>query len=213
MARPIRVLIADAHPIFRAGLRGVLAKQPDLAVVGEAATGDHVLRLVGEQRPDVLVLDPQTLGPGAVRVVAQIRQHHPRTRVVALSAVDDEIRERELFALGVTGYALKTEPGSAVVRAIRSVVRGDAWLSRTIVARAVPTGAGEMDRRAGRGLTRRERQLLRLVARGADVRHIAGTLDVAEQTVRNYLSRVYGKLGVHTRAEAIVWAREHDLDG
>lgn len=210
MTAPIRILLADDHPSVRAGVRASLEAEQDFALVGEAATGDEARRLSEALHPDVLVLDLSMPGPPASETVAHLRADQPDLQIVVLTAHDDQVRARELVALGVGGYVLKDEPLDAVVRAIRAVVRGDTWFSRAIVgglarrqadAEGVPLLA----------LTARQRQLLRLVARGWDTPRIAAALGVTDNTLRNYLSRLYGTLGVSSRAEAMVRARDHDL--
>lgn len=210
MSAPIRILLADDHPSVRAGVRAALEAEPDFAVAGEAATGDEVRHLAEVLRPDVLVLDLSMPGPPTAETVAYLRASHPALQVVVLTAYDDQVRARELVALGVGGYLLKDEPLDAVVRAIRAVARGDTWFSRAVMgalvrrldAEGLPMPA----------LTARQRQLLRLVARGWDTPRIAAALGVTDNTVRNYLSRLYSTLGVASRAEAMVWARAHDLE-
>lgn len=211
MSAPIRILLADDHPSVRAGVRAALEAEPDFAVAGEAATGDEVRHLAEVLRPDVLVLDLSMPGPPTAETVAYLRASHPALQVVVLTAYDDQVRARELVALGVGGYLLKDEPLDAVVRAIRAVARGDTWFSRAIMGALVRRQADA----AGApppALTARQRQLLRLVALGWDTPRIAVALGVTDNTVRNYLSRLYGTLGVASRAEAMVWARDHDLE-
>ena len=205
---PIRVLLADDHPVVRAGLRATLAA-PGLAVVGEAASGDEVPARCREARPDVVLLDLQMPGPPPTAVVAALRAACPEARVLVLTGHDEDAYVQELLAVGVAGYVLKDEAPEALVDAVRGVAHGGSWLSRSVVERLVQTGRS--GGRAGPVLTARERQLLALVAQGWDNARLAATLHLSEQTVRSYLSRLYAKLGVRTRAEAIVWARERDF--
>lgn len=210
MTAPIRILLADDHPSVRAGVRAALVAESGIALVGEAATGDEVRRLCEALEPDVLVLDLSMPGPPVAEAVARLRVHQPTLQIVVLTAHDDQVRARELVALGVGGYVLKDEPLDALVRAIRAVMRGDTWFSRAIMGKLVQRQVDDEEPPAP-ALTARQRQLLRLVARGWDTPRIAATLGVTEQTLRNYLSRLYDTLGVTSRAEAMVWAREHAL--
>lgn len=211
MTVPIRVLLADDHPLVRAGLRAILAVNPDIVLVGEAITGDEVRHLSGDLHPDVLVLDLSMPGPPATETVAHIRAHWPTLQIVILTAHDAAIHARELVALGVAGYVLKDDPLDAVVQAIRAVAAGGTWFSRSIMAKLVPGQSIVPSEEALPALTARERQLLRLLIGGWDTSRLAVTLGVTEQTLRNYLSRLYDKLGVHTRAEATAWAHHHGL--
>jgi DNA-binding NarL/FixJ family response regulator len=209
MAVPIRVLLADDHPLVRAGLRATVAVNPDIVLVGEAITGDEARRLSDDLHPDVLVLDLSMPGPPTLETVVYIRTHWPAIQIVILTAHNAVIHARELVAHGVTGYVLKDDPLDAVVRAIRAVSAGGTWFSRPIMAKLVPGQSLVPGEETPPDLTARERQLLRLLIGGWDTSRLAVTLGVTEQTLRNYLSRLYDTLGVHTRAEATAWAYHH----
>jgi len=198
---PIRVLIADDHPLIRAGLASTLSAEPDVLLVGEAADGEEVQRLCQEQRPDVLLLDLRMPGPPALETVACLRQCCPGTKVLMLTAYDDEAHVRWLVEAGVAGYLLKDEAPATVVQAIRAVMGGGAWFSQKVVEKLAR--AGEWP-----ALTRREQEVLRLVVLGKTDQQIGLELDLAERTVRYYLQKVYEKLGVNTRVEAAVQAVE-----
>jgi NarL family two-component system response regulator LiaR len=201
----IRVLLADDHPLVQAGIRSVLTAEEDIALVGEAVDGDQVLRLCQELEPDILLLDLNMPGPAPFETVAYLRQHCPAVKVLVLTAYDDDAYVHGLTAAGVAGYVLKDEMPETVVRAIRAVEDGDTWLSRPVVEKLARL---EMEETF---LTEREGQVLRLMARGWDNVQIAAELGLAEQTVRNYVSRIYTRLEMKSRAEVIVWARERGM--
>jgi DNA-binding NarL/FixJ family response regulator len=210
MTEPIRIVLADDHPLIRAGLRARLQAEPDIVVVGEASDGDEAQLRCRELHPDVMVLDLNMPGPPAMTTLAFFKEHCPPVRVLVLTAYNDDAYARGLLAAGVAGYVLKDEAPDALVDAVRSVAHGGTWFSQSIIAKlAAPTPAAP----ANDQLTGRERELLDLVGRGWDNARIAEELSLSEQTIRNYLSRLYGKLGVQSRAEAIVWARDHDATG
>lgn len=201
--RPIRIVLADDHPVFRAGLRATLADEPDIVIDGEATTGGEAVALCRDLRPDVLLLDLRMPGPPIEETVAAVCTGQATTRIVAITAFDDALRLRELVRRGVVGYILKDEPPAAVVEAVRAVMRGGTWFSPAVAGRLV-TGMAVQ-------LTERDRELLQLLALGLGTAQIAARLNLGEQTTRNYLSQLYGKLDVRNRGAATAWAREHDL--
>lgn len=144
-------------------------------------------------------------GPSLPELLGSLREHHPDVKVLAVTVHDEDAYVRHSISAGVAGYLLKEEAPEAVVDAIRTVVRGGTWLSRSIAEQlAGPPGQDPLAE-----LTARERDVLELIALGWDNAHIARELGLAEQTVRNYTSQIYQKLDVRSRAEAIVWARQH----
>ena len=204
-AQTIRVVLADDHPFVRAGIRSTLASERDVALVGEAANGDEARHLCCDLKPDVLLLDLDMPGHRPVETVSYLREHCSGTKVLVLTAYDDEAYIRALVGIGVQGYVLKDEAPETVVQAIRTLTLGGMWFSPSVMAKMAkgkPVPA----------LSDRERDLLSLVALGWDNQRIAGKLGLADQTVRNYLSQLYQKLGLGSKSEAIVWAREHNLD-
>jgi DNA-binding NarL/FixJ family response regulator len=210
MMEPIRVLLADDHPLVRAGIRTTLAGEEDVALVGEATDGHEAQRLCQKLQPDVLLLDLNMPGPSPFETVACLRECCPETRVLILTAYDDDAYIHGLTAAGVAGYVLKDEAAEAVVCAIRTAAEGGTWLSRPVVEK-LARPATEDDQVKAADLTDREREVVRLMAEGWDNVRIAGELSLAEQTVRNYVCRIYAKLGVTSRVQAVVWARERGL--
>lgn len=204
----IRVLLADDHPVVRAGVRAMLAGEPDIEIAGEAVTGNEAQDLYATLEPDVLLLDLSMPGPPAAETVRFLHSQSLPVHVVMLTAYRDEAAVRELVRLGVEGYVLKDDEPEAVAAAIRRVAAGGTWFSPHVMAALTQRPPRETETLH---MTDRERQLLDLIRRGWDNKRIATELSLSEQTVRNYLSVVYGKLGVTSRAEAVVWTHEHDL--
>jgi DNA-binding NarL/FixJ family response regulator len=185
-----------------------LHEEPGITVVGEVSSGNGVVTACRECNPEVLVLDLNMPGPPATSITEEMGARLPEVKVLILTAYDDDAYVRGLVAAGISGYVLKDEAPDALIDAVRSVANGGTWFSRPLVAKLVRPFDS---RHYGVRLTPRERELLELLGEGLDNVRIADRLHLGEQTVRNYLSRLYSKLGVRTRTAAIVWARENEV--
>jgi NarL family two-component system response regulator LiaR len=204
----IRVLLADDHPVVRAGVRAELNGADGIEVVGEASSGDEAIRLVEELRPDVLVVDVVMPGMDGVEATRLLRERHSDLRILALSAYDENECVFGILKAGASGYVLKEEALDTIVKAICVACHGETWLS--------PRVAEKVKRRAigGKGgvpLTDRELEVLRLLAKGRGNREIARQLSISEGTVKNHVTSIYARLGVHSRAEAVAWAWQQGL--
>jgi DNA-binding NarL/FixJ family response regulator len=205
----IRLLIADDHPVVRDGLRGMVAGEPDLEVVGEAATGVEALALVPRVRPDVALVDLRMPELDGVATIRALRARHPEVRVLVLTTFDTEQDVVSAIEAGATGYLLKDAPRAELFRAIRAAARGEAVLAPAAATRLV----GQLREPATPALTARELQVLRLVAKGATNREVAARLHVSEATVKTHLVHAFGKLGVGDRTAAVALALERGLLG
>lgn len=202
----IRVLVADDHPEFRAGLARELEQSEEIEVVGQAGDMDEALLLAEALRPEVLVLAPSLPGPCGPELVGRPTGRAPSLGVLVMSASSDGASAKETLQTGASRYLLKRVPVETVLEAIQSVAEGRRWLSGCLLGHG-DEGGSETEHQEP-ALTRREEQLLDLMARGYDNAAIAGELCLARQTVRNYTSRVYAKLGLTNRYQAILWAIE-----
>ncbi|MEM1044135.1 MAG: response regulator transcription factor [Bacteroidota bacterium] len=197
MKTPVRIVLADDHPSVRAGLRTAIEAQPDLEVVGEASDGPGALAMVRDLDPDVLVLDMRMPGQSGVEVARTLQEAKTRTRILAVSAYDDEAYVQGLLTSGAAGYITKEKPVEVIVEAVRAVARGEGrWFVR-------PTKPDDPP------ITRREQDVLRLMAMGETNDKIALALGLSENTIRNHIGSIYAKLGVHSYREAIAWAWKH----
>jgi DNA-binding NarL/FixJ family response regulator len=205
----IRLLIADDHPVVRDGLRGMVAAEPDLEVVGEAGNGLEVLALVPRVRPDVALVDLRMPELDGVATIRALRQRHPEVRVLVLTTFDTERDVVSAIEAGATGYLLKDAPRAELFRAIRSAARGESVLAPEVATRLV----GQLRAPSSQPLTQRELQVLELVARGATNREVAARLHVSEATVKTHLVHAFAKLGVGDRTAAVTAALERRLIG
>lgn len=207
---PIRVLLADDHPIVRAGIRNMLEKAVDIEVVGEAATGKDVLALVDEVKPDILLLDMELPDIKGTEVAQKLLAGGSSVKILALSAYDDSGYIRELLELGAAGYLVKEEAPETIVDAVRGVAFGEqGWVSRRIAAQMVSWVRG--DEREGLKLTVREMEVLKNVVDGRTNQSIAHELGISEKTVEKYMESIFAKLGVASRVEAAVYAVREGL--
>lgn len=202
-------MLADDHPALRVGLRVLLEQASEIIVVAEAGDGREALDKIEVLRPDVAVLDCRLPEMEGTAVAAEIQRRGIPTRVLALSAYGDEKNVRGMVLAGAVGYLLKDEAPEAIVRAVKAVARGEGWFSREASARMAAWARGEQPETAN--LSERELEVLRLLASGKSNKEIAHTLVVAERTVEFHVGNVIRKLGVASRLQAALWAKEHGM--
>jgi len=207
----IRVVIADDHPVVRTGIRSLLEKHPDLQVVGEIGDGTRVESLVELWQPDVLVLDVAMPGLDPATVTRRLKKRHPDLNVLVLTAYDDDAYVTGLLAAGATGYLLKEEALDMLVAAIRAVAHGQSWLSQRVAGRLARKAITPVQIPLVGPLTPREREVLRLLALGLSNAEIAEQLFITKRTVQNHVSTIYGKLGLDSRTEAVLYAIRHGI--
>lgn len=207
----IRIVVADDHPIIRAGIKNELLRHSDIEVLGEAANGDETLRQVQALQPDVLLLDIKMPGLRAVQVVRQLQELPSPPRILVLTAYGDVEHVLALLKAGATGYLLKDEDPSAIAEGVRAVVRGETWLSKAVATNLVEYAVRDEAKQPEPELSPREREVLRLVAQGWDNSQIAQALSISVGTVKNYLTSLYSKVGVRSRAELVAWAWQQGL--
>jgi len=209
--KSIKVLLADRHSWVRVGIRATLNVEDDLLLVGEATNIHKAQQLSQEFKPDVLLLDFNTLNFALPETIAYLREPCPKMKVLVLTTFND-IHIGELVQAGATGCILKDEETEALIRAIRTIAQGDTWFSQAILKKLVQWNTQNVTSHIQETtLTERELQVLDMIAQGWDNFRIASVLCLAEQTVRNYVSRIYAKIAVNSRAEAVVWAIKHCL--
>jgi DNA-binding NarL/FixJ family response regulator len=214
MMAALRLLIADDHPAFRAGLRLLLESLDDVEVVGEAATGAEVVELAVEHLPDVVVMDLQMPEVGGIEATRAIVARAPEVNVLVLTMFEDEDSVFAALRAGARGYVLKGAGQEELARAIRAIASGEAIFSPAIATRVIDFFSRSRDDQPPKAfpeLTDREREVLGLIAEGLPNPEIMRRLVLSPKTVRNHVSNILAKLQVRDRSEAIVRAREAGL--
>ncbi len=219
----IQILLVDDQALFREGMRVLLSLQPDFEVVGEAANGEEALRLAAMHHPHVVLMDLRMPILDGVAATRRLRAAQPACRVIVLTTFDDDDYVFDGLRAGAVGYLLKDTPADKLVEAIRAVARGESFLQPSIAAKVVAefarltvpaartTPTGQAVQPLAEPLSDRELEVLRLVASGASNKAIAAQLVITEGTVKNHLTNILGKLGVHDRTQAALKGRDLGL--
>jgi DNA-binding NarL/FixJ family response regulator len=203
----IRILIADDHPIVRNGLRGAFANEPDIDVAGEAANGREAVELAIREGVDVVLMDLRMPEVDGVQAIAALGQRAPGIRVLVLTTFDSETDVLPAIEAGATGYLLKDAAPEELLRAVRAAHRGESVLAPSVAGQLM----GQVRKPAGKALSKRELEVLQLVADGASNRLAAKRLFISEASIKTHLLHIYGKLGVRDRAAAVAEAYRRGL--
>ncbi|MGA7614607.1 MAG: response regulator transcription factor [Thermoanaerobaculia bacterium] len=210
---PIRILIADDHPVVRSGLRALLSDDVDLEVIAESGDGVETLRLAETLRPDVVLLDLTMPPENGIATAKRLKEANPKIMVLILTVHEDETLLHESLRAGASGYVIKRAEASEIIQAIHATMRGDIYvhpsMTRALLDQPVTT-----EHRRGSSveeLTPRELDVLRLLARGNTNRQIADLLDLSVRTVENHRANLMGKLGISSRVDLVNYAEGHKL--
>jgi len=213
-AGPIRIVLADDHPVFRDGLRALIDRSPDLELVGEAATGPEAVAVAAANNPSVILMDIRMPGMTGIEATRQILQAQPDARILVLTMSEDDDSLFAAMRAGARGYLPKDADSEDLVRAIRAVAVGDVIFGESIATRLQSFFRADRGRPASDPfpeLTDREDEVLELIARGRSNGEIARRLEISDKTVRNHVANIFNKLHVADRSQAIVRAREAGL--
>jgi DNA-binding NarL/FixJ family response regulator len=205
--QPIRLLIADDHPVVRDGLTGMFAADPDFFVAGQAADGSQALRVAEAVRPDVILMDLRMPGMDGVTAIAELARRGNPARVLVLTTYDTDSYVLPAIEAGATGYLLKDAPRDELLRAVRAAAAGQSVLAPSVATRLM----SRVREPVPEVLSQRELEVLSLVAGGNANRETAARLFISEATVKTHLLHIYAKLGVTDRAAAVAEAFHRGL--
>jgi DNA-binding NarL/FixJ family response regulator len=215
MTTDVRVLLVDDQDLVRAGLRRILRRRDGFDIVGECADGDELPGVMAAADVDVVVMDLRMRRVDGIEATRRLRASGERPPVLVLTTFDDDELLSGALRAGAAGFVLKDSPAEELIRAVRAVAAGDAWLDPTVTARVLTAyrAAPPPPEPAGgpTGLTDREHDVLRLIGRGLTNAEIAETLVISELTVKSHIGRIFAKLDLRDRAAAIVYAFDQGI--
>jgi DNA-binding NarL/FixJ family response regulator len=203
----IKILMADDHPVVRAGIRGMLETQPDFEVVAEAENGQKAIEQVSKVKPDVVLMDLRMPEMDGVEAIGKIKNRHPEIHILVLTTYDTDADIVRAVEAGATGYLLKDAPRDELFRAVRATARGETVLAPPVAARLM----GKVRNKGESALSAREIDVLMLVARGASNQDVGEKLHISTATVKSHLLQIYQKLGVSDRTAAVTTAIERGI--
>jgi len=207
MDRKIRIVIADDHAVVREGTRTLLEREGDLEVVGEASDGEEAVRLIETLQPDVAILDISMPKLSGIEVTRRVKPKMPSLAILILTAYDNDEYVFALLEAGAAGYLLKDVPSHEIVEAVRSVYAGESVLhpsiARKVIQRAIAGSVKASEGKSEIELSEREKEVLKLAAKGLTNKDIAETLCISIRTVQGHINSIFHKLGVGSRTEAI----------
>jgi len=209
----IRVAIADDHPIFRDGVRKLLESEEDIQVVGEVSSGAECPAMLAKLKPDILLLDLRMPDKDGLTLLEEMNFDTMPTRVVVLTATEDDRDVVRAMRLGARGVVLKQSASDLLIKSIRKVAGGEIWLDKRMTAEVMKafSKSTETGRREKPLLSDREKEIVQLVAQGFRNREIGEKLFISEQTVKNHLHNIFDKLGVSDRLELALYAIHHRI--
>jgi two-component system nitrate/nitrite response regulator NarL len=210
----IRILVADDHVIFRDGLRKLLEVSEDVQIVGEASNGVECVKMLAKFKPDILLLDLRMPEKDGLAVLEEVNFDTLPTRVIVLTAAEDDRDVVRAMRLGARGVVLKQSASDLLLKSIRKVYDGEIWLDNRMTAEVIDAfkkSSESGQRREKPLLSEREKEIVQLVAQGFRNREIGEKLFISEQTVKNHLHNIFDKLGVSDRLELALYAIHHRL--
>ena len=211
----IKIALADDHTIFRDGLRRLLALEPDFKIVAEAKDGTEVLPILEEHEPDILLLDLRMPGADGLTVLQRIQANKLKTKIIVLTASEDENEYVQAIKCGASGIVLKQTATELLIKSIRKVCEGEIWLDSRTTAAAMrqfaSRGVPDTLEHQKPAISNREREIVAHIAQGLKNKEIGEKMFISEQTVKNHLHNIFQKLGVSDRLELALYAIKHNI--
>ena len=209
--KPIRIVVADGHPLFTLGVKALLSREAGFDVVGDADDGEETLALVERLRPDLLMLDLALARLSGLEVLRRMAGMHVPTRILIVTAAIDRADFRVALLRGAQGVLLKHLASDLLIKCLKQIMKGEYWIGRESVGDLIDAMRNPTPREDAQLLSQRERDIVSAVIKGASNKDIAWQLGLGEQTVKNHLRRIFAKLGVNNRVELAVHAMENEL--
>ncbi len=208
----VRIMVVDDHEVVRFGLKSLLTRQSGWEVVAEAGTVAGAIEKAAEHNPDIVVMDIRLSDGSGIDACREITQQNPQTKVIVLTSFAEDDLLFNAISAGASGYVLKQVGNDDLVRAIETILRGDALLDPSVTGQVLAKIRETTRSESFHNLTDQELRVLALIAEGKTNKEIAHTLHLGEGTVRNYVSSIFSKLQLSNRAEATAYAVRHNLD-
>ena len=204
--KPIRVLITDDHTVVRKGLSALIQTEPGMEVAGEAADGEEAVFKCRTLKPDVILMDLSMPRQDGIAAIGEIRKDNPNAKILVLTSLSDDQKILSAIKAGALGYLLKDASPTELLQAIRDVARGESSLHPTVAQKVLHAIRNPGQKPEDDGLTERENEVLRLIAKGLPNQHIAKDLAISERTVRTHVSNILRKLHLPNRTQAALYA-------
>lgn len=214
MTDKAKILLVDDHPLLRSGVLQLIALEEDLEAVGEASSGEEAIALATELEPDLIILDLNMKGMSGIETLIALRAEQVTSRIVMFTVSDNQEDVVAALQAGADGYLLKDMEPDDLISKIRLAANGQLVLSETLtelLALAIQSKNRKDSKADAKSMTKRERQILKLIASGMTNKHIARKLDITEGTVKVHIKHLFKKLNLKSRVEAAIWAMENKL--
>ncbi len=215
---PIRIVLLDAHTLFRAGLRFMLERRPGMVVIGDTGNINDGIELIINQNPDVILVELNIEGQPEIDIIPSLIKVSEGARLILVTGMNDPKIQQKAVEDGVVGVIFKTQPPETLIKAIEKVHAGEVWLERSMIAnvlvrlsRSQPVAKVDQETASINSLSEREKEVVKLIGRGYKNKRISTELCISETTVRHHLTSIYDKLGVSDRLELLVYAHRYGL--